>query len=61
VIDTLLSLYDTEKNEEVKDQIMNALGSGSVVYSDSTRAWVGQLRCGCRPPTGRMSDQRVIL
>src|SRR4029079_9046197 len=37
VIDTLLSLYDSEKNEDVKDQIMNALGSGTVMYvPDST-------------------------
>ena len=25
-VDVLMSLYDTEKNEEIKDQIMNALG-----------------------------------
>ena len=35
VIDTLITLYDTEKNEELKDQIMNSLGTGTVIYSAS--------------------------
>jgi len=61
VIDTLLSLYDTEKNEEVKDQIMNALGSGSVIYSDSSPP-MGRAVAVAGPAgrNNRMSDQRVI-
>jgi hypothetical protein len=61
VIDTLLSLYDTEKNEEVKDQIMNALGSGSVIYSDSTPVMGRAVAvAGAAGHNNRMSDQRVI-
>jgi hypothetical protein len=61
VIDTLLSLYDTEKNEDVKDQIMNALGSGSVIYSDSSPP-MGRAVAVAGPAgrNNRMSDQRVI-
>ena len=64
-IEFLLSLYDTEKNEEVRDQIMSALGYGSNVYV-STPVVVGQ---GRQPGQGigygvgsssRMNDQRVI-
>ena len=59
VIDTLLSLYDTEKNEEIKDAIMNALGSGSVIYSDSGQA-VGRTLATTVGSSSRMNDQRVI-
>jgi hypothetical protein len=60
VIDTLINLYDTEKNEELKDQIMNSLGTGTVIYSAS-----GLGRTMPAPPApigsrGRMNDQRVI-
>jgi hypothetical protein len=62
VIDTLLSLYDNEKNEDVKDQIMNALGSGTVVYSDSASVVSRTLGAtsGMGGSGARMSDQRVI-
>jgi hypothetical protein len=57
VIDTLLNLYDTEKNEEVKDQIMNALGSGTVVYSTGQGS---QRITTAGEARSRVSDQRVI-
>lgn len=60
-IEFLLSLYDTEKSEEVKDQIINSLGSGHTFYS------VGQnpkaIRAGNATIVGsssRMNDDRVI-
>jgi len=65
VIDTLLSLYDTEKNEDLKDQIMNALGQGTVIYSTAgdtpyaravTAAGMGTSVGG----SSRMSDPRVV-
>jgi len=59
VIDTLLSLYDTEKNEEIKDSIMNALGSGTVIYSGSGQA-VGVTAASTVGSSSRMNDQRVI-
>lgn len=31
-IDTLLNLYDTEKSEELKDQIINSLGYGALAF-----------------------------
>jgi hypothetical protein len=56
VIDTLLNLYDTEKNEELKDQIMNALGSGAVVYTSA-----GGQNFGTTVATGnRVNDERVV-
>ena len=62
VIDTLLGLYDSEKNEEVKDQIMNALGSGTVIYSapPSAQAVTAATIAGGVGNRSRMSDQRVI-
>jgi len=59
VIDTLLSLYDTEKNEEIKDSIMNALGSGSVIYTAQGQA-VGVTAASTVGSRSRMNDQRVI-
>ncbi len=56
VIDTLLNLYDTEKNEEVKDQIMNAFGSGTVVYTSGS----GQRIATAGESRSRVNDQRVI-
>ena len=56
VIDTLLNLYDTEKNEELKDQIMNALGSGAVVYTAA-----GGQSFGTTVANGkRVNDERVV-
>ncbi|HEV8367467.1 MAG TPA: HEAT repeat domain-containing protein [Pyrinomonadaceae bacterium] len=61
VIDTLLNLYDTEKNEELKDQIMNSLGSGTVLYAGSLRQGPqGPVKVAPGAPHSRMSDQRVI-
>jgi len=69
VIDTLLSLYDTEKNEELKDQIMNALGSGTTIYSISGETPAARAVALAGGGTGvgttigsstRMSDQRVV-
>ena len=61
VIDTLITLYDTEKNEELKDQIMNSLGMGTVIYSSSG---FGRTITPAAAPImgsrGRMNDQRVI-
>ena len=59
-VEFLLGLYDTEKSEEVKDQIINSLGSGSSFYvgaaAPAPRA-IGQTSIGSN---NRMSDQRVI-
>ena len=56
VIDNLLNLYDTEKNEELKDQIMSALGSGTVVY-----AAAGGQNFGTTVGSGnRVNDERVV-
>lgn len=61
VIDTLLNLYDSEKSEELKDQIMNSLGTGTVIYSSSNSSGLGQTITPSAVGTGsRMSDQRVI-
>ena len=56
-IEFLLSLYDTEKSEEVKDQIINSLGSGANFFFDGASG----LETGQHAfPTSRMNDQRVI-
>lgn len=64
-VEFLLSLYDTEKSEELKDQIINSLGSGNAIYA-STYSGSG---VGANTITGvpsaiglrsRMEDQRVI-
>lgn len=70
-IEFLLSLYDTEKNEELKDQIMSALGYGSVIVGTPVRVArvEGQGSQGAQGGQGigigygtssRMSDQRVV-
>ena len=58
VIDNLLSLYDSEKNEQVKDQIMNAFGSGTVIYAPAAPGQT--IVSGGFPGRSRMNDQRVI-
>jgi hypothetical protein len=60
VIDTLLSLYDSEKNEEVKDQIMNALGSGTVLYTPDAQSVNRAVAVAGVAGHSRMTDQRVI-
>ena len=58
----LLNLYDLEKNEEVKDQIVNALGSGSSNFFSNPElvAPPGQTTIGYSSSTSRMNDERVI-
>ena len=56
-IEFLLNLYDTEKNEEVKDVIMNALGSGSSFFTNTEFAIAAGMAGGS---TSRMNDERVI-
>lgn len=59
-IDFLLSLYDAEKNEEVKDQIVNSLASGSNFFIEAPIAYaVGSGQQGFSR-SSRMNDQRVI-
>jgi hypothetical protein len=53
-VEFLLNLYDNEKNEELKDQILNSLASGTVFVS--TPGGVGYSVGG----TNRLNDQRVI-
>jgi hypothetical protein len=61
VIDNLLSLYDSEKNEDVKDQIMNAFGSGTVIYAPPAGApGSTTIAAAGFPARSRMNDQRVI-
>ncbi|HEU4508362.1 MAG TPA: HEAT repeat domain-containing protein [Pyrinomonadaceae bacterium] len=56
-IEFLLSLYDSEKSEDVKDQIINSLGSGANFYFDGASG----LETGQHAfATSRMNDQRVI-
>jgi tetratricopeptide (TPR) repeat protein len=64
-IEFLLSLYDTEKNEELRDQIMGALGYGNVyvgtpVVVSGQGAQGGQGIGYAVGSAGRMNDQRVI-
>ena len=56
-IEFLLNLYDTEKNEEVKDIIMNALGSGSSFFTNPDFAIAAGMAGGS---PSRMNDERVI-
>jgi hypothetical protein len=64
VIDNLLSLYDSEKNEEVKDHIMNAFGSGTMIYAPAADApgtpGAKAFAVAGFPSRSRMNDQRVI-
>ena len=53
-VEFLLNLYDNEKNEELKDQILNSLASGTVFVS--TPGGVGY----SVGSTNRLNDQRVI-
>jgi HEAT repeat protein len=61
-VEFLLSLYDTEKSEVLKDQILNSLGYGSAFYVASPAAvGSGQTAIAYPAQTGsRMNDQRVI-
>ena len=57
-IEFLLNLYDTEKNEAVKDVIMNALGSGTSSFFTSPR--VAAVAGQAIGSSSRMNDERVI-
>lgn len=62
-VDFLLSLYDTEKDEAVKDQIINALGGSSFNLSDAVYAASGQHVvnvAGTGSSGSRLTDQRVV-
>jgi HEAT repeat protein len=57
-VEFLLSLYDSEQNEELKDQIINSLGSGSNFWISSTNG-----RAGFPTTVGsssRTEDPRVV-
>ena len=53
-VEFLLSLYDTEKNEELKDQILNSLGYGSGIFvgTNLAEAYVGS--------GSRVNDERIV-
>ncbi len=60
-VEFLLSLYDSEKSEEVKDQIINSLGSGRTFYA--TVGTPKPARIGAATivgPGSRVNDERII-
>ncbi|HEV8168699.1 MAG TPA: HEAT repeat domain-containing protein, partial [Pyrinomonadaceae bacterium] len=60
-VEFLLSLYDTEKNEQVKDQILSVLGYGSGIFVGTPlAAAAGQTTVYATAGSSRMNDQRVI-
>ena len=60
-VEFLLNLYDTEKNEQVKDQILSALGFGSSIFVGTPLGdAAGQSTIGYTTSSSRMNDQRVI-
>jgi HEAT repeat protein len=61
-VEFLLSLYDSEKNELVKDQILSSLGYGSGIYAGTPVAIgsAGQTVYATSGGSSRMNDQRVI-
>jgi hypothetical protein len=62
-VEFLLSLYDSEKNEELKDQILNSLGYGTAFYVTAPIAAEGSGQTTIAYPartSSRMNDQRVI-
>jgi len=69
-IDFLISLYDTEKNEVLKDQIMNAFGSGTVIMRRPGAAsgqnggdvvYVPGVRNGGRSPVAEKKATRKLI
>ncbi|HEU4766486.1 MAG TPA: HEAT repeat domain-containing protein [Pyrinomonadaceae bacterium] len=60
-IEFLLSLYDTEKNDDVKDQILYSLGSGNAFHL-SPQLYEAAAASGQHVYTsgGRTNDQRVV-
>ena len=66
-VEFLLNLYDTEKNEELKNQILNSLGFGSgIYYSTPVAVGTGEgsgVSVGVGQTIGvggRMNDERVV-
>jgi len=59
-IEFLLSLYDTEKNEELKDQIINSLGSCSMFYFNTPVITSSGETTIASGGSSRMNDQRVV-
>ncbi len=58
-IEFLLSLYDTEKNEEVKNQIISALGGSSFNLGAGVYAIDSGQNC-VSTGSSRVNDQRVV-
>ncbi|HEU5131408.1 MAG TPA: HEAT repeat domain-containing protein, partial [Pyrinomonadaceae bacterium] len=60
-VEFLLNLYDTEKNEEVKDQIIYSLGSGNAFHLNQAVSEAAMVS-GQHTYTsgGRTNDQRVV-
>lgn len=59
-VDFLLNLYDTEKDEAVKDQIINALGGSSFNLGGAVYAAAGQNVVNVAGSGARLNDQRVV-
>lgn len=59
-VEFLLSLYDTEKSEEVKDQIINSLGSGHTLFVSGTPVAIASGQGRSIGTNSRLNDQRVI-
>jgi tetratricopeptide (TPR) repeat protein len=59
-VEFLLSLYDTEKSEEVKDQIINSLGSGHTFFAGGTPLAIAAGQATSIGSNSRLNDQRVI-
>ena len=61
-VEFLLNLYDNEKNEALKDQILNSLGFGSAFYVGTPVAIGSGQATVAYPATtrNRLDDQRVI-
>jgi len=60
-VEFLLNLYDTEKNEELKDQIINSLASGTMfVTANGYVAYATTPGQNIASASSRLNDQRVI-
>ena len=59
-VEFLLNLYDTEKNEDLKDQILNSLGYGSGIWAGTNLAIAPGQSVYTTSGGSRMEDQRVI-
>jgi HEAT repeat protein len=56
VIDTLINLYDSEKNEDIKDQIINALS-----YSKDPRVTRKLISIAKNPQTAIERRRRIVM